>query len=727
MRTGTTMTKHVLTAVLVLCGIAVGDTQTATGPNYGWEPVGLSGGGATYRPSISPHDPNLILLSCDMRNTFRTDNGGKSWEMLDMNMISTCTESQACFHPKDPGLVYWGSGLGLMQSNDKGRTWQKVPGTPAWGTVNRMYISKANPSLYLAGCARGVWISRDAGKSWEACAGITGQILAFLEVKGALFAATVDGVFRSDDDGKTWSLKDKGLAKAKTKDFSGGEKEGKAVIYCLQEKPNLRVMRSVDKGETWEPAMGGLGDLEYHRILCAESEPDVAYLNNMGQGSTRYDIYKTTDAGKTWKNCYRLGGTGNVEYGWMDYAPGFGKEWTGRFKRGFRISLTDSNVVVGCNSAEVYITRDGGKTWSQLYCIPVGKPSKDAKWMPNGFMVTSNWLYSIDPTDKNRHYISYTDIGFAYSEDGGKSWTQSIRGSPWRNTVYYIAFDPGRPGTIYGAASDVHDLPFAMRPKVEGDGGIIKSEDYGKTWARLGTGLPSNPMTSIVKDPKSLFVAAMGDGVYRSDDDGKTWARKSSGLGKSGNMNVYYLKFDKKGNIYCSITRKKDADGISETQPGGLFKSEDRGETWVCLKETGNAMDFDFDPTNDQVIYLAAYDTTISKGKVAHNGGIYKTADGGKSWEKLAVTDRKFADYIVFGCVDVAVHPTRPELVFASWKSNEPAGGIVFSGDKGKTWKEFSKCPFISPTRLTLDGDTAYVTTFGSGVWKKKLPDRSSR
>lgn len=716
-----------LRAIVVLCLLAgTVSAQTPTGITYRWEATGLSGGGATYKPAISPHDPNLILLSCDMRNVFRSENGGKTWDMLDMNMISTCQECQACFHPKDPNIVYYGSAMGLMESSDKGKTWQKVSGTPAWGTVNRMLISRANPDVYLAGTTRGIWRSTNAGKSWDACAGVTGQSLSFAEVKGSLFTATVDGVFRSADGGKTWAAKNKGLSGAKLKDFCGGEKGGRAVVYCLEEKPSLKVYRSLDKGESWEVAMGELPALEYHRIICADTEPDVVYMNNMGQGATRFDIYKTVDAGKTWKNCYALGANGNVEYGWMDYAPAFGKGWTGRFKRGFSVCPTDPDIVVGCNSAEVYVTQDGGKSWNERYCIPVGKPSKDCAWASNGFVVTSTWLYAIDPTDRNRHYICCTDIGFARSEDGGKSWINSVNGSPWRNTFYYLVFDPERPGTLYASASETHDLPFAMREKVDGAGGVARSTDYGKTWSRAGTGLPAdNPATSIARDRSGLFVAMMGDGVYRSDDGGETWVRKSNDLGKTGNTNVYFLKTDRKGNLYCSVTRKKKADGISvsDTHTGGLYKSEDRGESWVCLKELHAAMNFDIDPTDEKVIYLAAYDWTVSKGKVDHEGGLYRTEDGGKTWEKVKPVGRAFSDWTIFGCFDVAVHPTKPNLVFASWKTNDPSGGIVYSSDKGKTWKDFDKAPFISPDRITLDGDTIYVTTFGSGVWKKRMLD----
>ena len=76
-------------------------------------------------------------------------------------------------------------------------------------------------------------------------------------------------------------------------------------------------------------------------------------------------------------------------------------------------------------------------------------------------MVTTTWHHYVDPFETNRHYIAYTDIGMARSLDAGKSWIWWDHKSwaPWRNTCYEMAFDPEIPGKIWGAFSDVHDIP----------------------------------------------------------------------------------------------------------------------------------------------------------------------------------------------------------------------------------------------------------------------------
>ena len=108
-----------------------------------------------------------------------------------------------------------------------------------------------------------------------------------------------------------------------------------------------------------------------------------------------------------------------------------------------------------------YITRDGGKTWAAAHTRSAEEPGRRGKgmrWVNNGLVVTSVWHYYLDPFEPDRHYIAYTDIEFARSTDAGKTWYWQT-GRPLRNTTYELAFDPETPGTIWGAFSDLHDIP----------------------------------------------------------------------------------------------------------------------------------------------------------------------------------------------------------------------------------------------------------------------------
>ena len=79
-------------------------------------------------------------------------------------------------------------------------------------------------------------------------------------------------------------------------------------------------------------------------------------------------------------------------------------------------------------------------------------------WLCNGLVVTTTWNYYIDPHEPTRHYICYTDIGFARSEDRGKSWLYATAGSPWKNTFYDLAFDPDTPREPGGSGGLIEDL-----------------------------------------------------------------------------------------------------------------------------------------------------------------------------------------------------------------------------------------------------------------------------
>ena len=107
-----------LALALLACELpCLGTAQSITGidgnetpASQGWTSLGLGGGGAMYTPAISPVDPNLILLGCDMSGAYRTTDGGRNWEMIHYRQLNGSTTVRPAWHPTDPRMAWAADG-----------------------------------------------------------------------------------------------------------------------------------------------------------------------------------------------------------------------------------------------------------------------------------------------------------------------------------------------------------------------------------------------------------------------------------------------------------------------------------------------------------------------------------------------------------------------------------------------------------------------------------------
>ncbi len=70
-----------------------------------WQPAGLSGGGRMFTPAISPADPNLMLINCDMSGAYLSDDGGHNWRMINQSQLRSDTRCRPAFHPARRGAL----------------------------------------------------------------------------------------------------------------------------------------------------------------------------------------------------------------------------------------------------------------------------------------------------------------------------------------------------------------------------------------------------------------------------------------------------------------------------------------------------------------------------------------------------------------------------------------------------------------------------------------------
>ena len=749
-----------LTAVphKLFCTLARGQSTGNSGvPMVAWQPVGLSGGGAMFTPAISPVDPNLMLLNCDMSAAYLSEDGGHTWGMINQAQLRSDTVCRPAFHPTDPNIIYASSGGQLKLSRDRGRTFTAI-GHLTEALAGELAINPADARIILAGTRNGrCWLSRDGGKNWAVCLGPTGLVIAFHFDRPrqgrSMFAATEQGIWRSDDDGQSWSEKTRGLPWKAIQGFAGGSDEARNLImlYCSIQSRNENgvfsggIYRSRNRGETWESAMGqglnietakadewAFGSIsQYHQLLVTDAKPLTVYAFNTSTGfhpPHSDTVYRSDDGGETWRATYFQDPrfkSHNVAPDWV--TASCGKSFKGgETPFGVAICNTDPRRVILLRN-EAHITHDGGTTWFNGHTYPTsGKPpGPRSAWICNGLVVTTTWHFYIDPFEANRQYICYTDIGLARSTDAGKSWIwwDPQSWSPWRNTCYELAFDPETPGKIWGAFSDVHDIPndniISERHGHGYPGGVCSSTNFGASWSSVTEGLPRKPVTSIVLDPKSpknartLYAGVFEAGVFKSTDDGLTWTLKKTGLGQPDNLRVSRVVLHRDGTLFAAICAKRPAAGQPLSPNGvGLYRSDDGAETWTKINVSEPLLylkDFSVDPHNSQRILLGAADA----GRGDHSGGLYRTDNGGQTWRQIGREGpQTFGGYF---------HPQRAGWIYMTLTEDAPGAGLWRSRDDGKTWRPFDDLPFANIQRVEFDpanDAVIWVTTFGGGVWR---------
>jgi len=720
-----------------------------------WVSLGLAGGGAMYCPAISGVDHNLMMVNCDMSAAYISRDGGRNWEMIHADQLGGNTRCKPCWHPIERDTLFAASGWDgqLKVSRDAGKSFTAT-GNIDGGLWGEIHICTFDPKLMFAGTERALWRSADGGKSFKAMTGPTGtprgMVSGIAGGKQYVFAATASGIWRSDDAGQTWAAADNGLPSKEIRAIAGGfPTEGRKpkphALYCVIPsraeggKYVGGIYKSTDLGANWVSAMGEGSNqdtkaaddwamnpvCQYHRVLCTDKDPDIVWAFNANTGVMaphHTAVYRSTDGGKKWSPTFfpdpRMGGY-NVD---ADYTTLGDGQFYQNTPEGVAICPTNPDVVLQVDMGTCTITHNAGKNWFNGHA----RAAKETGFFENtGLVVTSVHRYWVDPHENNRHYICYTDIGFARSLDAGKSWHWWGKNekAPWRNTCYDLAFDADKPGRIWGAFSNVHDIPngniISGRHNANGPGGVCISENFGQTWVEC-KGLPLAPVTSIVRaklqvekkgKPQWVLAAGVfGHGVYLSTDDGKTWNSRSSGLGSETNRRVCRVQAHKDGALFAMVTALRNGNEYDATGPG-LYRSPDAGVTWERVNASQPLRwpkDFAVDPDDDLHILVGATD---NGGR--DEGGLWQTRDGGKSWKKVL---RESSEH--FGA---SFSPHNKGWIYATLCEGAPGPGLWLSKDGGAKWEAFKELPFRNVQRVDFDPkdkEVVYLATFGGSAWR---------
>ncbi len=709
--------------------------------------LGPGGGGAMFNPTISPHDPNTILVSCDMTGSYITHDGGRSWRMFNLRGVTQFF----VFDPTDPKVIY-AQGIGLWRSTDSGENWQLVYPSPQnirsivmrsdhadeellaepdpLGTISALAVDPSDSKLlYAAGgkASPALFVSRDWGTSWRS--------LAILPESP--HRIWIDP--RSPRDSRTLYIAGKHFVAIEStsglRNFPSPESVSftsvslgftsapEPVVYGSSEKG---IFVSHDGGRNWQAASLPGSGAKVRAIATSRENGNVAYASysdlSVG-GKSWLGVAKTQNAGSSWELVWKEADAAapNVHDAWI--TPQFGVDW-GENPLEIGVSDHDSNLVYATDLGRTMKTSDAGATWSGVYSRKVSDG-----WFSTGLDVTNVYGIQFDPFDSSRQFLTYTDIGLFRSEDSGKSWQSSTIGVPkeWRNTTYWLAFDPKIPGRMWSVNSGTHDLP---RPKMwrhenpaNYKGGVCLSEDGGKTWRKSNSGMEETAATHILLDPTSpvtarvLYVAGFGRGVYKSADGGKSWALKNQGIIQTQPF-AWRLALASDGTLYVVIARRSEVGGIGNSGDGALYRSKDAAEHWeaVQLPQGVNGPNgLAVDPKSPERLYLAAW--ARASGTHGDGGGIFLSENAGRTWRPIFDRDRHI--------YDVTLDPREVNILYAAgfessaWQST----------DRGEHWSRIPGFNFKWAYRVIpdpVDRDKIYVSTFGGSLWHGSVTGRNA-
>jgi photosystem II stability/assembly factor-like uncharacterized protein len=195
-------------------------------------------------------------------------------------------------------------------------------------------------------------------------------------------------------------------------------------------------------------------------------------------------------------------------------------------------------------------------------------------------------------------------------------------------------------------------------------------------------------------DPATFYFGACAGGVWKTTDAGTYWENISDGFFKTASVGALAVSDSDPNVIYAGTGEA--CIRIDVTHGDGVYKSTDSGNTWTHqgLADTRHIARVRIHPTNPEIVYVAALGHAFGPNR---ERGVFRSRDGGASWEKVLFVSEKA------GAIDLCLDPANPRVLYAAifeayrkpWmmSSGGPDSGLYKSTDGGDTWQELTNNP----------------------------------
>ena len=701
--------------LLIVCTSAVAQQAAVPYNELEWRCIGPFRAGRTVAIAGIPDQPNVFFMAPNNGGVWKTDDFGRSWSPI-FDGQPTGSIGALALAPSDPNIIYVGSGEGLRR-----------------------------PDLSTGD---GIYKSTDGGKTWTHLGLRDGQQIAsilvdprdpnriFVAVLGHPYGPNAErGVFRSSDGGQTFQkilFQDENTGAVDLAFDPSNPQTIYADMWASRRGPwtagdsynaaGSGLYKSSDGGDHWTQLTKGLPDWEHDKlgrigIGIAPSNPRRMYA--MVDSPAKGGVYRSEDGGESWKlvnDEERVWGRGS-DFAWV------------------RVSPRDENTIYVANTSS-YKSTDGGQNFTAW------------KGAPGGDDYHSIWI-----NPKNPDIILLgVDQGATITVNGGRTW------SSWYNQptaqFYHVITDDQHPYWVYGGQQESGSAGVASR----GNDGAITFREWHPVGADEYSYVAPDPLDANIiyggprfkvsrfhrdtgqvedvtpfllgefrtnrtmplifskKDPHLLLLGL--NVMFKTTNGGRSWEKISDDLtrpdpGIPAGLGVFADSDSQKGKhrgvIYSIAPSPEDVNVIWAGTDDGLIHVTHDGKTWQNvtppdLTPWSKVAQLDAGHFDTQTAYAAVNRFRIDDLRPY----IYRTHDGGKSWQKITNGLPDHAPVNV-----VREDPLHKGLLFAGTETS-----VWVSFNDGDSWQSLqTNLPATSVRDLVVHDDDIVVGTHGRSFW----------
>ncbi len=649
-----------------------------------------SDGGLVFKPVFDKHTPSIGAIAVDPRapqvvwvgtgetwvrnsvsqgdGVYRSRDGGETWEKLGLE--GTERIAQVAVHPQDGSTVFvcaTGGAFadsperGVFRTRDAGKTWEKVLYVaPDTGCAD-LALDPADPSQVYAA----MWQFRRKPDFFTS-------------------GGPRSGLFKSGDGGSTWKPVRQGLPAGDLGRIAlAVAPSAPATVYATVEAARSGLYRSDDHGDTWRQVSDASAvtgrPFYFSRLVVDPGTPERVYKPGFGAAVS-------DDGGRTWGG---LGGGGM-------FGPSFHSDVHALWVN----PRNTEQLVIGTDGG-VYVSLDRGSHWRFVGSLPLSQfyhVSVDLAWPYNvygGLQDNATWY---GPSRRpgpilNKHWES------AFPGDGFWAFPD-----PTDPDVVYGETQGGRLSRLRKSTGELKDIRPSPR---QGE------EKYRFNW--------NTPIHLSRSQPGVMYYGAQF--LFRSKDRGESWERISPDLttndkGKqrqreSGGLTPDNSTAENHCTIFAIAESPRNASVVwVGTDDGNLQVTRDGGQAWTNVAANlpglpkGTWVSSLEASPHDEATAFATFDGHMTGDTKAY---VYRTTDFGRTWQALASPEMKWYAHVV------KQDPVDPELLFVGTE-----WGLYLSLDGGRQWAQFSAGLPNAPVRdlaIHPREHDLVVATHGRGLY----------